>query len=497
MTGQSYRILLVEDEPIIAAGIATKLRQLGYEMVGQSASGENAIRLVDSLEPDLILMDISLEGRLDGIDAAGRIRARHDIPVVFMTAYADEATVARATRHDPFAYVVKPITDRELYGAIEVSMHRYVLHREIRRSEERYRMLTEVLSDYAFGIRVADDPPSERVEWSVGSPDAVFGPSVGAIESLDDLLKICHPDDIASLRSYIAKLRAGGSGRLEFRTLVGSDAQHWVKIDGQGSRKRVGRETLLYAACQDVTSLRQTEAELEERELELSRMVQTMRQGIWVGDSDGVCIFVNDTLTTLTGLNRDDLVGRKSLPRLIGVEPGRATGGPDGDAPFEAELVTTSGTMRPVLVTPRTVTEGSSVRGSFYLLVDMTQQQERYEGTARRRDTFRAVFRKLPVPAAMVDPATNTVVEANESFAELVGVSATDLAGSGVFALVDFRNLGQLNLMVDLLANRRESVDVDLRAADGTYRSCAMRIELIASDEHLAMLTVSVATHPS
>ena len=131
------RIFLVEDEPIIASGIERKILQLGYAVAGSASSGEVAIEAIRADPPDLVLMDIKLDGQMDGIEAASRISRIHDIPVIFLTAYADESTLGRATAQDPFGYIVKPFTDRELFGAIEVSMHRHELHRQLQEREER------------------------------------------------------------------------------------------------------------------------------------------------------------------------------------------------------------------------------------------------------------------------------------------------------------------------------------------------------------------------
>lgn len=484
MKAPAYRILLVEDEPIIAAGIATKLKQLGYELAGQAASGENAVRLAESTEPDLVLMDISLEGRIDGIEAAGRIRTKRDVPVIFLTAYADETTVARATSHDPFGYVVKPITDRELYGAIEVSRHRYELDREIRQREERYRMLTEVLSDYAFGLTIGEDPADDRCEWSVGSPAILLGHGSEGVSGLGDLLKVCHPDDATRLRAYLQELRSLGSGRLEFRTLIEAEQPRWIKIDARTVKERAGNVAHLYAACQDVTDLRQAEATLEEREIELGRIVQTMQQGIWVGDADGVCIYVNEAVVEMTGYTRDELVGERSLPTLIDADTAKP------DHPFETALNSRHGPPRPVLVTPRVVVEDGRLRGSFYLITDLSQQNARYRRSERQRNMLDAAFRALPVSGALVDVSSNTIVRATESFAVATGRDATKLDGSGLFALVDYRDLDQLNLVVAIASGRLSRAEVALRTGEGETRRFLVESRSIPDEPGLILLTV-------
>ena len=118
------RILVVEDESIIAADIVMSLRNLGYEVIAAVASGEQAIKKVESDKPDLILMDIAIKGKMDGIETAGRIRSQFKVPVVYLTAYADEKTLERAKVTGPFGYIVKPFEEMDLRVAIEIGLYK-------------------------------------------------------------------------------------------------------------------------------------------------------------------------------------------------------------------------------------------------------------------------------------------------------------------------------------------------------------------------------------
>ena len=118
------RIFIVEDEGIIAADLEERLVRLGYAIAGKAVSGEEAIVRVDVVRPDVVLMDVILQGPIDGIQAAELISQRHAIPVVYLTAHADELTVRRAQTTGPFGYVLKPFDERELHVAIEIALYR-------------------------------------------------------------------------------------------------------------------------------------------------------------------------------------------------------------------------------------------------------------------------------------------------------------------------------------------------------------------------------------
>ncbi len=108
------RIEIVEDEAVIAMEMAQRLRDFGYDVVGTAASGDQALALATESRPDLIMMDIQIKGNSDGIETARRIRERFDVPILFMTAYGDEATVGRAMDSAPYGYLIKPYRPDEL-----------------------------------------------------------------------------------------------------------------------------------------------------------------------------------------------------------------------------------------------------------------------------------------------------------------------------------------------------------------------------------------------
>lgn len=130
-----HKILIVEDEAIVALHEEENLLSLGYEVVGKASSGEEAVRMADETRPDLVLMDIVLKGSMDGIEAAAQITARLDIPVIFVTAYGDESTLQRAKLTEPFGYILKPFKDRDLHVAIGIALYRHEMESRLKEME--------------------------------------------------------------------------------------------------------------------------------------------------------------------------------------------------------------------------------------------------------------------------------------------------------------------------------------------------------------------------
>ncbi len=118
-------IMIVEDEWIVAEDIKMILGRLGYTETSISSSGDEAIKNAEKDKPDLVLMDIVLEGEMDGIEAANEIRNRFNIPIIYLTAYADEKILERAKITEPSGYIVKPFIDEDLKIAIEIALYKH------------------------------------------------------------------------------------------------------------------------------------------------------------------------------------------------------------------------------------------------------------------------------------------------------------------------------------------------------------------------------------
>jgi light-regulated signal transduction histidine kinase (bacteriophytochrome) len=148
----SSKILVVEDETIIAMELGLQLKRMGYDVVGRVDSGARAIEKATELHPDLILMDIVMPGEMDGIDASKQIISKQNIPIIFLTAYADEKYIKRAREVGPFGYLVKPYEDRELRAAIEVALFKKSKEDEIKSKNAELQRLSSDLNDYVHFV---------------------------------------------------------------------------------------------------------------------------------------------------------------------------------------------------------------------------------------------------------------------------------------------------------------------------------------------------------
>lgn len=136
-------VLVVEDESIVSKDIQHSLKKLGYNVVGASATAEKAIDLAGSENPDIVLMDIMLKGEMNGIEAAGVIREKYSIPVIFLTAYADESTLSKAKITEPYGYILKPFKEIDLHTTIEMAIYKHGKEQEVVKQRDLLFSLVE------------------------------------------------------------------------------------------------------------------------------------------------------------------------------------------------------------------------------------------------------------------------------------------------------------------------------------------------------------------
>lgn len=172
-------ILVVEDEAITAKDIEATLQDLGFAVCGIASSGAEALQKAESGRPDLVLMDIVLQGEMDGIEAAERIRASWGIPVVYLTAHSDDRTLHRARVTEPYGYIVKPFNERELHSNVEISLYKSRMDRLYRESCERAEKTLRGTIDCISRLIQMRDPFLSRNQEKVTSLSCAIAQEMG------------------------------------------------------------------------------------------------------------------------------------------------------------------------------------------------------------------------------------------------------------------------------------------------------------------------------
>ncbi|MGD2145656.1 MAG: GAF domain-containing protein [Anaerolineae bacterium] len=303
------KILIVEDESIIALDIKDQMLRHGYEVVGAVGTGEEAIRVAEGTQPDLVLMDVRLGGPIDGLEAARQLHQRFGTPVVYITAFADEETLQRATQTAPFGYITKPVDGRELRLTVEVALHKHRLDLQLRESEEKYRSLVEQASD---GIAIIQDGAVRFANQTLadmwGSPvDSVLG---------TPFTDFVHPDHVGELLERYTRRMAGEDVTPVYETVLKrSDGSDFHAELNAGLNSYQGRRAVL-AIVRDITERKELEQELKERRLYLEGVLSAAPDAVVTLDTEHRIVDWNPGAERLFGYSPDEALGR-DLDQLV------------------------------------------------------------------------------------------------------------------------------------------------------------------------------------
>jgi PAS domain S-box-containing protein len=276
-----YRIFIVEDESIVVADLVETLRSRGYSVAGTARSGETAVERIPGLHPDLVLMDIHLAGKMDGVEAAAEIHRTSDVPVIFITAYADKELLERAKRTEPYGYLIKPYDERELRSVIEMAQYKYTMDKKLKESEEKYRALTENTPDILFSTDMAGNITyvSPRINKYGFLEEEVIGKS---------LRMLIHPADVDQVENHqIRELEQGAQFVSQFRILDKWGTTWWFEEKSFLRLNISGKPVGIYGILRDVTERKRAEDAIELANKKLNLMNNITR---------------HDILNTITGL---------------------------------------------------------------------------------------------------------------------------------------------------------------------------------------------------
>ena len=309
-------ILIVEDEVIVSMHLRSVLTNFGYEVTTVTGTGQEAVERAGSLRPDLILMDIALPGGMTGIEAAKIIKDRFDIPVVYVTGNADIPTVHRARETEPYGYVMKPVNMPDLFSTIDTALHRHKLQVRLKESEERYRRITQAVTDYIFTVRVQDGRAAETTHGP--ACEAVTGYAAEEFASDPGLwINMVHEDDREAVYRTSAKILDGkDSGPLEHRIWRKDGALRWVRNTPVPHRDEKGRLLSYDGLIKDITEQKLAEEALRESEARFRALVESTSDWIWAVDKNGRYTYSSPKVKDIIGYEPYEIIG-KSIFHLL------------------------------------------------------------------------------------------------------------------------------------------------------------------------------------
>lgn len=327
------RIILAEDERIISDDIKYILEAQGYRLSAVVSSSEELLLKVQELEPDLILMDIVLKGKVDGIEAALKIKEKFDIPIVYITAHSDAKTVQRAKLTQPYGYIIKPIDKKDLYSTIETVLYRHSLEKSLKESERKYRIVVENTNDVVF----AHDPEG-RITFINNSIEHI------ALYTVDEIMgkpfsQFIHPEDLNGIYKHYKEVLKGSRDPYEFRILDKNGGTHYMRASSKVIMENgvaVGASGIMT----DVTDRRRADELMRMSEEKYRQLFETVSESIIIFDVDTFQIIdANRAAMQLYGYSKEEFIGMSATALIADDEressaPGDMTTGIVTGVPF-------------------------------------------------------------------------------------------------------------------------------------------------------------------
>jgi len=311
------RILIVEDEGIIAKDIQSTLNRSGYSVVGIASSGEEAIKKAMEIHPDIVLMDIVLEGAMDGVEAAEYIRDHFDIPVVYLTAYSDDTTLQRAKITEPFGYILKPFQEKELYTTIEMAIYKHTMQGKLKESEQWLATTLKSIGDaviatdtgklITFMNPVAEALTGWKQEEAIGKP-------------LKDVFKVINEKTGKQADDPVAKVLREGVivGLANHTVLIAKDGtKRPVDDSGAPIRDDKGKIIGVVLVFRDITERKKAQEALQRSELKYRELVQNANSIILRMDSQGNVTFFNEFAQQFFGYTEDEILGKNVVGSIV------------------------------------------------------------------------------------------------------------------------------------------------------------------------------------
>ncbi|MBX3006770.1 MAG: PAS domain S-box protein [Melioribacteraceae bacterium] len=375
------KILIVEDQLIIAAELSAALKNFNYEVVGIANTSAKAISLTKEKSPDIILMDIMLKDGDDGIETALKIKTVADLPIIFVTAYSDRSTIERVKSVGPAGYLIKPFNHNELYSAIETSYYKHNIEKKLKESEERYRRLIEGSPDIAYRLSTKRG----AIFWSL-SVEKVLGFKVDEyLENPHKWYNSIIAEDKLKVDEAIQKGVNGEYYEVEYRIYNSSGNIVWLN-DRFIGRSMEGDEVIIEGLASDITEKKLASETLMQNEKRFRSLFNNVANISVQGyNADGKVLYWNKASEKIYGYTEEEALGKSLLDLIIppfmreGVKEAVANMVKTGE-PIPAEelqLMKKDGSLIPLFSNHTIIDVPGKGKELFCLDIDLTELKEK------------------------------------------------------------------------------------------------------------------------
>ncbi len=423
------KILIVEDEGITAHEIQNKIEEWGYDVVGVVSSGEEAVKTALDIKPNLILMDIVLKEKLNGIEAAKIIKKSHDVPVIYLTAYGDEKTLRKAKFTIPQAYLLKPFEENELKFAVEMALYKHEMEMKLKRSEENYRTLAENANDIIFIINLED-----RIEFVNNYAAKLLG---------------LKPDELLGKpRKNLFPTVISEKQRLELNRVVKKDistrikgkiafpqCEMWLDTKLIPLKDKNGETYAVMGISRDITDRRTIEDALRKSEEKYRVMVENINDVIFMVNNEGLVTYISPIIEKITSYTQEEIIGQKLSdfvhPDDLKVFMDNISKNVwDGEkVPYEFRIFDKDSSLNFLRISGQKIFKNGEVVGITGVFSDITESKIMEKALKDSEQRLTAVLYGSPIPAFVIDK-NHRVLYWNKALEKSSGISAEEVIGT-------------------------------------------------------------------
>ncbi|MEJ2715896.1 MAG: PAS domain S-box protein [Deltaproteobacteria bacterium] len=466
-------ILIVEDESIVAEDLRRSVVNFGYQVSAVAADGEEAVRQYREKQPDLVMMDIMLGEGMDGIEAAELIRSIHDVPVIYLTAYADDKVLQRAKRTGPSGYLLKPVAKAELRATIETALQRHRIEKEVRNElEARVRERTAELekANEELLLQIVE---RKQAEEGLRESEAKYRAIIENMEEgyyevdltgnmtfcNDALSKILgyerseligknnreYMDESVARKVYELFNRVYTTGRTAYTPRLEFLRKHGPPGVGETSisliRDSAGNPTGFRGIVRDVTERKQAEEALKESEKKYRELAELLPQFVYEVNEKGILTFVNRAGLEASGYSEKD--GAKKMRAVTAFVPEdreraarnvqRVMAGEDVGG-VEYSLLTKEGSTIPVVTYASPIMQNNRIVGIRGVATDVSELKRAEQALRESEEKYRLLVENANEAIMVIQDATIKFV--NQQAVESIGYSEEELKSKQIQELV-------------------------------------------------------------
>lgn len=299
------QILVVEDESIVAEDIKRTLQNLGYVVSAVVSSGEEAVKVIEHKNIDLILMDIVLQGELDGIETAEQIRSQVNVPIVYLTAYSDEKILERAKVTEPFGYIIKPFKERELHINIEIALHKHQMENKLKESRKWYSTTLKSIGD---GVVAADSHGNVSYMNPVAESMTGWKLDKAAGKPLEEVYNILNLNELGRSESPVSKtIEEGVYVGKAYQTVLVTKNNKKIPVEESSDPIRDDKDNIIGSVMvfRDVTEDREAQDENEALKELYESILNSINTGIFATDKHDVVSYANKKMEHVVGAGQN------------------------------------------------------------------------------------------------------------------------------------------------------------------------------------------------